>query len=265
MTSQRDWIDYASAFGSIGTLGAFLYLFYQQWLNKVLYERTDFDNTQQQIRNNTQQFENSLFNLIGLHNQIITNLYNIQAGFGNIIPSSYTQGIDTFSDAYWALRNICSDIIIVDYTEEQKQEFGKPYGERYVESTIDAKEVLIKKYHINYYDKFEPILNHYFRNLYHIYKYIDESDLIADPARLRYASIVRAQLSQNELYVLMFNFMIQDYGYPKMMSIDKKYNVLKNFRKTGAELKYFVELYEEIKHKSNSENQLNGLNPNRND
>lgn len=45
-------------------------------------------------------------------------------------------------------------------------------------------------------------LDHYFRNLYHIVKFVDES---APTNARRYTSIIRAQLSAHELMILMYN------------------------------------------------------------
>jgi hypothetical protein len=51
-------------------------------------------------------------------------------------------------------------------------------------------------------------LAHYFRNLYHIFKFVAESDM---PDKRRYASLVRAQLSAYELAVLFYNC-VSPYG-----------------------------------------------------
>jgi len=48
-------------------------------------------------------------------------------------------------------------------------------------------------------------LGHYFRNLYQLLKLIDEDDALDKPSRQKYASILRAQLSADELALLMVN------------------------------------------------------------
>jgi hypothetical protein len=53
-----------------------------------------------------------------------------------------------------------------------------------------------------FHSRFRGVLDHYFRNLYHIVKFIDNSEV--DDAR-RYTSLVRAQLSPAELFLLFYN------------------------------------------------------------
>jgi hypothetical protein len=52
------------------------------------------------------------------------------------------------------------------------------------------------------YSELEPHVGHYFRHLYHILKFVDDSD-VAD--KRRYAKFVRAQLSSDEQTILFYN------------------------------------------------------------
>ncbi|WP_410522614.1 putative phage abortive infection protein [Pedobacter ginsengisoli] len=72
-------------------------------------------------------------------------------------------------------------------------------------------------------------MNHYFRQLYHIFKYVHLSPLITDDRRSFYTSLIRAQLSQNELYAIVYNSLIPGYGSPKFLFLIKQYDVVKNF------------------------------------
>ena len=71
-------------------------------------------------------------------------------------------------------------------------------------------------------------LDHYFRHLYRIFKYIDDADknTISDEDKYEYAGIVRATLSQYELIMLFYNA----FSNPKFKDIIEKYALLQNLR-----------------------------------
>ena len=74
------------------------------------------------------------------------------------------------------------------------------------------------------------ILDHYFRNLYRIIKFVDESPLLLDiHERYQYTSIVRGQLSRYELLWLFYNG-LSVYGNDKFKPLIEKYALLKNIR-----------------------------------
>jgi hypothetical protein len=78
-------------------------------------------------------------------------------------------------------------------------------------------------------------LGHYFRNLYHIFKFIDESGV---KNKQWYASIVRAQLSNHELCLLFYNALMPQ--NLKFKILIEKYAVLENM---NAELLLEKELH----------------------
>ena len=71
-------------------------------------------------------------------------------------------------------------------------------------------------------------LDHYFRHLYRIFKYIDDADknTISDEKKYEYAGIVRATLSQYELIMLFYNA----FSNPKFKDIIEKNALLQNLR-----------------------------------
>lgn len=75
----------------------------------------------------------------------------------------------------------------------------------------------------------EGILSHYHRNLYHIFKFIHTSNLIETKDRQFYATIVRSQLSPDELFLLFYNCMIPGLGNPKCLFLVKEYELMDNF------------------------------------
>ena len=78
---------------------------------------------------------------------------------------------------------------------------------------------------------------HYFRNLYQLLKFIDESHLIQDADRKRYSNFIRAQLSEVELLAIFYNCIGEinlpgreniELGYPKMARLVYKYKLFEN-------------------------------------
>ena len=60
----------------------------------------------------------------------------------------------------------------------------------------------------NFFDKFQPAVGHYFRNLYNIVKFVNGSSYFKTEdmgSRKFYTNLIRAQLSSNELCLLFYN------------------------------------------------------------
>ena len=72
-------------------------------------------------------------------------------------------------------------------------------------------------------------LDHYFRHLYRIFKYVDTSDSISEDERYEYACIVRSQLSDYELVMLFYNCLTSN-GRAKFKPIIEKYVIFNNLR-----------------------------------
>lgn len=67
-------------------------------------------------------------------------------------------------------------------------------------------------------------MGHYFRNLYHIVKFVDNSDL---ENKKTYTNFVRAQLSSFELVLIFYNC-LSDKGSEKFKPLVEEYSLLKN-------------------------------------
>lgn len=95
------------------------------------------------------------------------------------------------------------------------------------EITVDNKVLLKNVVNQLYLDFFLPNvshLGHYFRHIYHILKYVDDSHI---PEVKGYVDILQAQLSNDELYLLAING-ISNYGRRKMLPLMDKYSLLEN-------------------------------------
>lgn len=72
-------------------------------------------------------------------------------------------------------------------------------------------------------------LGHYFRHLYHILKFIDDSQLSESK---KYADLLQSQLSNDELYMIAING-ISNYGRKKMLPLMDEYGLLENYNANG--------------------------------
>lgn len=85
-----------------------------------------------------------------------------------------------------------------------------------ITQTIEAYNIL--------YSNEKSDLSHYFRTIYHIYKFIDNSEI---KNKKQYASIARTQLSSYEQILLFYNC-LHDNGKEKFKPYIEKYAVFKN-------------------------------------
>ena len=168
-----------------------------------------------------QRFENTFFNMLSLQQEIIANLsYEYYASpnirrhnipeeiFYKGAPKGQLHGRETFEGIY--------KHAIIEYN-----------GVRYADGII---KILKQNGYIAY-----PVISvttrfdHYFRHLYHIYKFVDTSDLIEDRERYDYACIIRSQLSDYELVMMFYNCLTSN-GRAKFKPLIEKYAVFNNLR-----------------------------------
>ena len=72
-------------------------------------------------------------------------------------------------------------------------------------------------------------LDHYFRHLYWIFKYIDLNDELSENDKYMYACIARSSLSQHELVLLFYNG-LSDNGSDNFKPLIEKYSLMNNLR-----------------------------------
>jgi hypothetical protein len=197
--------------------------------------------------NNLQNFSNNLFKLIDQNKKLLEginkttlaeNILNVEENteeYKNVNGSNETisatqnsilqepiksNGKDFFDD-------ICEKIALThssiekqdfEYLKQIPLELQKKVGDK------RKKEMLIIIYDY-YFHIYQSDLGHYFRNLYHIVKYIDSSSITDDEKKL-FIGILRSQLSNYELLLLAYNG-LHTYGakfYPYL----EKYEILKS-------------------------------------
>lgn len=164
-----------------------------------------------------QRHDTTFFQLVSLHHEIVRGItvlpYEIRNKQGTIrfvragaVPAS---GRSAFGSIYELL----------------KVYFGNmPPGE------LDEHERALEAYK-KVSALYQSELGHYFRNLYHIVKYVDRSG-IPEGEKKGYTNLIRAQLSSLELVLLFYNC-LSVRGREKFKPLVEKYEFLENipFRK----------------------------------
>lgn len=83
-------------------------------------------------------------------------------------------------------------------------------------------------------------LGHYFRNLYQLLKLVDEDEALDKPSRQKYASILRAQLSADELALLMVNCAYDMVDQGQFLALLVRYRMLEHLPLTRDDDEYVL-------------------------
>lgn len=151
-----------------------------------------------------ERFESNLFQLIQVQEEITNNL-----------QFSACDGIDKLYNANIPGRQVFKAI----YEEKTYPFWG-------------IKEGISEKGLTSYEeDKDIGVLDHYFRHLYRVFKFIDEAPIFANDKdkKYEYACIMRASLSQYELIMLFYNCLSSN-GREKFKPLIEKYAIFNNLR-----------------------------------
>ncbi len=198
--------------GTLISVAAFILLYLTYKTQKQeLSETRDILNKQHQTFEK-QQFETTFFNLLNLHDSIVNSID--------------FKTIHTTTSRYKVEKEIeikkGRDCFVLFYRAFQIH-YGKVRSKQKSVSQLE----LIKTAYENFFEDHKTDLGHYFRNLYHIIKFIDRSEIMN---KQQYASIVRAQLSSHELLLLFYNG-LSKYG-KKFKPLIERYRLLKNLHES---------------------------------
>ena len=160
-----------------------------------------------------QNFQNLFFQMLKNYTDIVI---NIDIGMG----SSEVTGRDCFNQMFNSFRN--------EYNKQKSSDF--------------SEQDKINSAYLQFYNPFQNDLGNYFRNLYHIFKLIESSEI---EDKKSYANIVRAQLSTYEIALLFYNC-LSPYGVRKFKPLVEKYNLTKNLPKKLILKPEHIELYSGI-------------------
>lgn len=141
-----------------------------------------------------------------------------------------------FDSNFYSLLNVCISIknnlnensVSHDFFLELYDQLNKDVVTEPTDSYIDSNNKTIEAY-TNLYLKNRGKLSPYFKTIYRVIKFVDESDLIKEDEKVFYCKIIRSQISDNELLVLYYNYH-SIYG-TKAQSLILKYNMLKHIQR----------------------------------
>ena len=134
---------------------------------------------QLQAQNQTlqkQNFESSFFQLLNLHSEIVNSI---------VIPIRHTEysGRKSFGHMLSRLKHFYNN---PHPPNRNFEDFNAPYEQ--------------------FFASYQPYVGHYFRHLYNVVKFVDQSDFLKEfKAKKFYTNLIRAQLSSDELGLLFYN------------------------------------------------------------
>lgn len=253
-----------SAIATVGVLAAALMTIIKQG-KQMKQQKKDFDESfanqkmsfekqldiaNKQLEQNEQldevkRFENTFFNMLNLQQEIVNNLY-----------FSYEQKIYTHTETYKNLNRKYYETLKKEVRGRElfeflfvKHEYKMNY-KGFPERNYQGMKETICVHSLNGYavSSLPPYFDHYFRHLYRILKFVDESKI---NNKYDYTSILRATLSRYELVWLFYNC-LSVYGRVYFKPYIEKYSMLKNIR---ANLLTCSWECEQVKHELTKKNQ----------
>lgn len=147
-----------------------------------------------------QRFENTFFNMIDMQQKILNELRYLQTG---------------------------------DFVQEHvgRKAIKELYSDIYYQCKV--KKISTLDGCLNEYYQYveDGQLDHYFRHLYRIIRYVDDYDInvLSVEEKYKYLCLLRAQLSKDELLIIFYNC-ISEYGCDKFKPLVEKYALFKNIR-----------------------------------
>tara|TARA_R110001583_G_scaffold22614_3_gene84677 strand:+ start:1704 stop:2675 length:972 start_codon:yes stop_codon:yes gene_type:complete len=170
-----------------------------------------------------QRFENTLFQLINLHHEIIDKLQ---------VDNTFMDLTETFEKRTVISKSIefiNQELRYINGIKSISDNGTIIYDKNPPKDIEDAEIKLIEAYNNFYFNRTKQILSHYYRNVYHIFKFIYKTELLDGDKKQFYASLVRAQLSSDELQLIAYNSLVQNLGYPNFLFLIKEFDLLQNF------------------------------------
>jgi hypothetical protein len=184
-------------------------------LARVEFEKSANALTDQSKSLKQQNVENTFFNLIELHNNICKELT-----LAHLIDNRMDKHHGALAEEHSDFTNtLAKGREVFTIIKEKFDEDGFPTSD-------DMK---------NKYDEFQKsrnnIVSHYFRNLYQILKFVDESN-IDNSNKKKYIRIIRSQLSTDELTILYFNCLSPLVDNGQFLELVRKHAILEHINFT---------------------------------
>lgn len=202
------------------------------------------------LQNNTlqkQRFENTFFQLISVQHDIIDKIevYDYSTKLTSRAALSHLK-----HNLEQRLKSRVLSLALngSPYHERDEEKIEKERDKIMARLSNEQKlaEPLIRTAFKEFWEEAATFLSHYFRNLYHCFKYIWNSNDLNNEQKKEYASLLRAQLSPAELYLLIFNSLIEGLGKPKFLFLIKEFDIDQNRSKDDYE-DYQIKIFDNLK------------------
>lgn len=205
-----------------------------------------------------QNFENTFFNMLNLHNEIITNLSLVmlkkhfdEKDYEYISSRSNNEKLAENNRIYkYTILNKKVNVKEVqDYNGKKVISKLFEIANTYIKDNIEQS---INKLYNNFYLEYNEITGHYFRNIYQILKFIDTQEVLKDENEEKefknkkfYANILRSQLSNSELALLLLNGISKE-GEEKLLPLIIKFEFMEPLSLSITEFRERVETHKSI-------------------
>ncbi|MRX64684.1 putative phage abortive infection protein [Maribacter luteus] len=170
-----------------------------------------------------QRFENTFFQLLSLHHELVDKLNFSKVSMVRNVSMEKREVLSKAFEDLEIKMKYSNGIIGKNSTGAETYTDDPPITKKV------AEERMNKAYREFYFEDYKQILSHYFRNVYHIFKFIHKTELIEKSKKQFYASLVRAQLSSDELYLILYNSLHLGLGYPNFLFLVKEFEIMQNF------------------------------------
>lgn len=245
LVSSSDRGAFGDMFGAVNSLftglafaGVIITILLQR--HELELQRKELKSTREEfkIQNRTlkvQRFENTFFQMLSLHHQIVDSM-------------------DDIEKKKLSRRQIGDPIEYKDIPIKGRDVFKIRYKDLSTNLRVDTLD-LIENNYISYYEEYvNTNLGHYFRNLYRIIKIIDKNELFTKDLyenddkifleKYKYTSIIRAQLSDFEVLWLFYNCLSTN-GNQKFKPLVEKFTIFKNLPQDKLVKKDHIQFYNE--------------------
>lgn len=226
-TDQNIWATFGDYVG--GTLSPILaFLALLALLLSIHYQRIELEKSTKQLEESAialknqndlikkQNIEATFFQLLKLYNEIVQGLQIIAEGVNSNRKPIEIIKINRECITY--------SFGLVRYQLQEKGYENETNDQKRLELIEEAYEIVFAKY--------SNAIGHYFRNIYLIFKFIDDSDMEFKDKE-NYANILRSQFSRDELNLLLYNS-LSKYGKETILPLVKRYDLLKYLEKDNA-------------------------------
>lgn len=202
--------------------------------------RQELELTREEMKNQTaefekqneslkiQRFENTFFNMMSLLQEIVNSL---SVSYTEINKNQFVSASIDFNEI--TVREVKGREVFKFLFNDHGVVIGVETMTGLHEMSSKGMRGVLKESKWEGYlgSEYPEYFDHYFRHLYRILKFIDESPLVSSyESKYEYAAMLRAQLSRYELVWLYYNS-LSDYGRDKFKPLIERYAMLKNLRK----------------------------------